>query len=47
MVAWGMPKVASSDATRRSQAMASSNPPPRAKPFTATTVGFGISITAS
>ncbi len=36
----GCPNRARSDATRMWQASASSQPPPRAKPFTAATIGF-------
>src|SRR4051812_38853538 len=38
----GWPNLALSDAYRMSQARASSQPPPSAKPFTAASVGFGI-----
>ena len=42
----GWPKRAPSDATRKSHARASSQPPPRAKPLTAAMVGQGRSATA-
>src|SRR5215204_75245 len=40
------PSRASSDATRRSQASASSNPPPTAQPWTAAIVGFSTFASA-
>ena len=39
----GRPKLAVSEATRMSQAIAVSQPPPRAKPLTAAMIGFHIS----
>ena len=43
----GSPNRAFSDAIRMSHAIASSQPPPRANPLTAATVGFGKASTAS